>query len=229
MTDWNDQKSAAFREIASVAVPRHAEMMATILALVPFGTGEPFTVVEIGSGTGRLGAALLDSFPKATLVALDGSESTIARAARLLQPFGHRAVVRSFELASLDWWDLMRADVVVSSLCLHHLNDAKKQYLFRAAAERLSPRGALLVADRVEAQHPIARRLFEGRQDDPADHPSPLFFQLVWLKHAGFESADCFWAAAGHAVYGGFKTAGAAVSDPLPYATARESVARYTV
>jgi tRNA (cmo5U34)-methyltransferase len=257
VSDWTEQDSATFRDIASVAVPRRAEMMAMILALVPFGAGESFKVVEIGSGDGTLGAALLDCFPKATLLALDGSESMRARASRLLQPFGSRAAVRSFDLATLEWWDVMRgADVVVSSLCLHHLNDAKKQYVFRAAAERLSARGAVLIADLVEAQHPIVRRLFEEswdaaaheqaeasgaperldafhthqwnhfRSPDPAEHPSPLFFQLVWLKHAGFAIADCFWAAAGHAVYGGFKSADPPASTPLSHSVALGSVTR---
>jgi tRNA (cmo5U34)-methyltransferase len=41
--------------------------------------------------------------------------------------------------------------------------------------------------------------------DDPADTPSPLFDQLVWLKEAGFAVVDCFWLQAGHAIYGGYK------------------------
>jgi tRNA (cmo5U34)-methyltransferase len=255
VSDWTEEDSATFREIASVAVPRRAEMLAAILALIPYGTGEAFKVVDIGSGDGRLGAALLDGFPQATLLALDGSEAMRAGATRLLRSFERRAAVRSFELASPDWWDLMRgADVIVSSLALHHLNDEKKQYLFRAAAERISARGALLVADLVEPQHPIVRRLFEeswemsARQQadathapdqlaafhahrwnhfrfpDSTDHPSPLFFQLVWLKHAGFAIAECVWAAAGHVVYGGFKSADRPASPPLSYAAALESV-----
>src|SRR4029079_2233545 len=59
-------------------------------------------------------------------------------------------------------------DLVVSSLCLHHLNDAKKQYLYKAAAERLSPRGALLVADLIEPQHPASRRLAADQWDAEA-------------------------------------------------------------
>jgi hypothetical protein len=41
--------------------------------------------------------------------------------------------------------------------------------------------------------------------DDPADTPSPLFDQLLWLKEAGFAVVDCFWLRAGHAIYGGYK------------------------
>lgn len=55
------------------------------------------------------------------------------------------------------------------------------------------------------------RRLFAAerwnyyRYPDLADRPSPLFDQLLWLREAGFSKVDCFWMAAGHAVYGGYK------------------------
>jgi hypothetical protein len=147
-----------------------------------------------------------------------------------------RVHVRSFDLATLDWWDLMHgADLVVSTLCLHHLPDAKKQYLYKAVAERLSARGAFLIADLVAPVSAAARQLAADEWDrsaieqaraigepdrftrfvdakwnwfrfpDPSDRPSALFHQLVWLKHAGFVGVDCFWMFAGHAVFGGFK------------------------
>ena len=137
------------------------------------------------------------------------------------------------------------ADVVVSSLCLHHLNDAKKRYLYKAAADRLSPRGALLIADLIEPMSAPARQIAadewdmsariqadaRGRPDlvarfgdahwnhfrfpDAMDHPSALFHHLVWLRHAGFAAVDCVWMYAGHAVFGGFKQSPTSES-PLP-------------
>jgi hypothetical protein len=83
----------------------------------------------------------------------------------------------------------------------------------------VSPTGALLIADRVRPQHPIARRLVA----DPGD-ATPLFFQHVWLKHGGFAVADCFWAAPGYAVYGGFKTTTTIESTLLSYSAAVEAV-----
>jgi tRNA (cmo5U34)-methyltransferase len=257
VSDWTEGDSAVFRDIASVAVPRRAEMLAAVLASIPYGTTDAFRIVDIGAGEGRLDAAVLESFPRATLLALDGSESMRTLAARKLEQFGSRAKVRPFELAALDWWDLMHgADVVVSSLCLHHLNDAKKQYLFRAVADRISLRGAFIVADLVEPQQPIICRLFADQWDaaaraqaaaidaadafdefetqrwnhfrfpDAADQPSPLFFQLMWLKHAGFAIADCVWAMAGHVVFAGFKSDDLPASPPLTYAGALASVSR---
>ena len=242
---WTEADSATYLALADVAVPRRRAMMAALIALAPFGPDEAPRIVELGSGDGRLAAALLDCYPRATLVAFDGSEAMRTATAARTSCFGERARVRPFDLAALDWWDVMfGADLVVSSLALHHLNDAKKQYLYKAAAERLSSRGALLVADLVAPAHEAARRaaadawdavareqadeagapaLFarfvdEGwnhfRFPDEDDRPSALFHHLVWLRHAGFAAVDCAWLQAGHAVYGGFKQADGAAGVP---------------
>ena len=62
------------------------------------------------------------------------------------------------------------ADVVLAWMCLNRLNDAKKQYLYKAVADRLSPRGLFVIADRLEPQQLLhhldlaeARRLSDRR------------------------------------------------------------------
>jgi tRNA (cmo5U34)-methyltransferase len=238
LTEWSEEDSAAFRALAHVAVPRRSEMVRTVVDAVPFARDARFKIVELGSGDGLLADALLTAFPASTIVALDGSASMRAEAAERTSRHGSRVNVRPFALPELDWWDVMfGADLVVSSLCLHHLNDAKKQYLYKAVADRLSERGAFLVADLIEPADEAGRRLAadlwdrsareqaeaDGRPDlftrfaaehwnhyrfpDSRDNPSVLFHHLVWLKHAGFTTVDCLWLFAGHAVFGGFKRA----------------------
>ena len=240
---WTEEDSAVFRAIAPIAVPRRASMIAALVSAAPFAADRSIRILELGSGDGVVAEALLARFSHATLTALDGSESMRAAATARLQPFAARAHVAAFDVTSLDWWDRMfGADLVVSSLCLHHLNDAKKQYLYKAAAERLAPGGALLVADLVDPQHPAARALAADRWDalakeqadaidapelfarfvedrwnhfrfpDPADQPSALMHHLVWLRHAGFAGVDCVWLDAGHAVFGGVKPAEASAA-----------------
>jgi len=236
MTEWSENDSSVYREIADIAVPRRDEMSRTLVAAVPFAADEPIRIVELGSGEGHLSAALFEAFPQSTITALDGSESMRAQTAARLAKFGDRARVRAFELASLDWWDVMfGADVVVSSLCLHHLNDAKKQYLYKAAADRMSARGALLIADLIEPMHASARKVAADEWDaaaqaqavalgrnelfprfldanwnhfrfpDDMDRPSALLHHFVWPNHAGFVALSCYWAFASHAVFGGLK------------------------
>ena len=246
MSAWTENDAQTYREIADVAVPRRQEMVATLVGAVPFMADEPVKILELGSGDGRLAEALLTVFPRAILTALDGSDSMRRETSRRLALFGDRARVAAFDVAALDWWDRMSGvDLILSSLCLHHLNDAKKQYLYKAAAERLSPRGALLIADPIDPQHPAARRLAADQWDaqakqqaealgapelfqrfvetrwnyfrfpDAADQPSALFHHLIWLRHAGFAAVDCCWLNAGHAVFGGFKQAGASAAPLL--------------
>jgi tRNA (cmo5U34)-methyltransferase len=240
---WSEHDSQTYRAIADVAVPRRQEMVATLVATVPAAHDAPLKILELGSGDGRLAEALLTAFPFATLTALDGSASMRREATLRLADFGPRARVAAFDVAALDWWDRMfGVDLIVSSLCLHHLNDAKKQYLYKAAAERLSPGGAFLIADVIDPQHPAAVRLAADAWDaqakqqaealgapelferfvearwnhfrfpDADDKPSALFHHLVWLRHAGFPAVDCVWMSAGHAVFGGFKQAGASAA-----------------
>jgi len=238
VTPWTEDDSATFRAIAPVAVPHRGEMNAVLISAAPFPSGAAFTILELGAGAGVLAEALLTRFPRATLTALDGSPSMRGEASRRLQPFGDRVRVAPFDLASLDWWDRMfGVHLLVASMCLHHLNDAKKQYLYKAAAERLAPNGALLIADIVEPQDPAWRAaaadrwdaaaraqadaldspaLFRQFQDerwnhfrfpDPDDRPAAILHHLVWLRHAGFTAVDCWWLDAGHAVFGGLKQA----------------------
>src|SRR5919197_1302950 len=90
---WNEADSSTFREIADVAVPRRAEMIQALVAVVPFDRSESFRIVELGSGDGRLAAALLEAF-------------------------GPRAGVRPFNVAALDWWDAMFGAGLSSRRCV---------------------------------------------------------------------------------------------------------------
>jgi phospholipid N-methyltransferase len=246
MNGWTEDDSRTYRDIAPVAVPQRQEMGAVLLEAAPFAADDRLKILELGSGDGLMAEALLARCAYATLTALDGSASMRGETTARLATFGERARVAAFDVAALDWWDRMSGvDLIVSSLCLHHLNDAKKQYFYKAAADRLSPRGVLLIADLVDPQHPAARRLAADQWDvrareqaealgrpelfqrfveerwnhfrfpDPMDQPSALFHHLVWLRHAGFAAVDCFWMNAGHAVFGGFRQPGASAA-PLP-------------
>ncbi len=61
------------------------------------------------------------------------------------------------------------------------------------------------------------------RYYDPFDKPSYLFDQLLWLKEAGFSTVDCFWLQAGHAIYGGYKSAAQVLGERVPFAVALQT------
>ncbi|MEW5961442.1 MAG: class I SAM-dependent methyltransferase [Chloroflexota bacterium] len=170
MTDsqdtWTESDSELYQRLAPVAVPDRAGQMAGLLTLLPFQKDECCRIVEVGCGEGLLAMALLDCFPQARLTALDGSAAMRAQATARLQPWGDRVTIQPFDLAATGWLACVEgAEAVLSSLCLHHLDGPQKQTLFKALSQRLSRRGALLVADLVAPQRPEARQLFAADWD----------------------------------------------------------------
>jgi tRNA (cmo5U34)-methyltransferase len=164
-SDWD-----IYRRLAPAAVPRRAEQLAVLICLLP---GDARRVVELGCGEGHLSAALLDCFPSASVLALDGSEEMRQRAAQRLTVFEDRASVAAFELGQSDWLGLVDgADAVVSSLALHHLDGRGKERLFAELARRLVPNGTLLVADLVQPQRAEALALFAESWDGNARRQS---------------------------------------------------------
>lgn len=170
---WSEEDSALYQAIAAVAVPAREEQIATLLTLLPFGRDEPFRAVELASGEGFLSRALLDLFPRATVVALDGSAEMRERTAERLGEHGARGTVAPFDIARDDWHaHLDGADCVLSSLCIHHLDGAGKRRLFAAIGGRLSARGALLIADLVAPSRPEANDVYAAGWDRAAEAQS---------------------------------------------------------
>jgi len=176
MTDtdrWTESASDVYRQLAQIAVPARIDQLATLLTLIPFGRDDNFKVVELASGEGRLSYAILSAFPNATLLALDYEQSMRDETAERLSEFGDRVQVDAFDMLESDWYDLMSGvDVVVSSLCIHHLTGEGKQGLFRAVNQQLSERGALLIADIVLPQNTQATGLFSKTWDASAKQAS---------------------------------------------------------
>lgn len=172
---WTETDSEIYQRLSQVAVPARAEQIAALLTLIPFAPTDTFHVVELASGEGLLSAAVMHAFPNATLLALDGSEAMRQATRARLAGFSDKVSVGDFDMAADDWYDhLDGADVVMSSLCVHHLNGTEKRGLFQAIAERLSTRGVLLIADLIEPQRNEGRELFAGTWDAAAQAQSQV-------------------------------------------------------
>ena len=138
-----------------------------VVGAIPFARDQAIRIVQLRSGDDTLTRDMRAAFPRANVRTFD----------------------ETFDVASLSWWDVMfGADVVVAPMVMPKLTDAKKQYLYKSAADRLSARGGLIVSERVE-------------------HATPVLHHLIWLKHAGFADVDVRWMAEGVTVFSGFKPA----------------------
>ena len=197
-SDWTEEDSALYRELSAVAVPRREEQLAALVALLPFGRDEAFRVVELGCGEGVLAAAVLDAYPSASVVALDGSASMLGETATRLERFGERAQLGEFDLGSSDWRGRMAgAGAVVSSLALHHLPGDGKLRLFEDVARETSERAALLVVDVIEPARQEAWGYYADVYDMAAERKSreetgsgELYQRLVEEKWNFFRFPD---------------------------------------
>ncbi|MEM9950715.1 MAG: class I SAM-dependent methyltransferase [Chloroflexota bacterium] len=171
--EWTQQDSDLYRQLSAIAVPARAEQLATLLTLIPFAEDEAFRVVELASGEGYLSSAILKAFPKAQVIALDYEATMREATEKRLSSYKGRYEIGAFDILKTDWFDVLNdADVVVSSLCIHHLDDAGKQELFEAVQSRLSARGALLIADLVLPKNGRAQELFATTWDRMAESAS---------------------------------------------------------
>jgi tRNA (cmo5U34)-methyltransferase len=164
---WSESESNLFLNLAEIFVPSRGEQTSALLQLIPAETSEQFTVVELAAGEGVLAEAMLEGFPRCHYIALDGSEAMRARIRQRLARFSERLEIRPFELEAADWRAELPDQVrcVLSSLCVHHLDDGGKRQLFHDMFLRLEPGGALLFADIVlPADQRIAH--FFARQYD---------------------------------------------------------------
>ena len=148
-SNWTEADSHTFLDIGEVAVPSRAEQLAVLLSLVPAQHDEAFNAADLCCGEGVFSASLLERFPRARVLALDGSGTMLDRARQRLARFSDRARVLRFELAESGWLAQLPAPMrcAVSSLAIHHLDDNGKRRFFGELAGRLEPGGALLIAD----------------------------------------------------------------------------------
>lgn len=167
-------------------------------------------LLDIGCGAGNYSLSLLQRLPALDVTLLDLSAAMLNRA--------HQRVssATSGKVATLQS-DIREAqfspesfDIIVASASLHHLRaDEEYQTVFKKCFAALRPGGSFWIVDLVTHEIPAVQNLLwerygeylsalKGDQSRDAifayiereDTPRPVSSQLVWLRAAGFSSAD---------------------------------------
>lgn len=102
-------------------------------------------VLDLGTGTGTLAAMVAGAYPEAQLTLLDGAPAMAEKAAAILGPRAAATLVQDFA----DPLPAGPFDAVISSLAIHHLDDAGKASLYARAHDELRPGGAFINAEQV--------------------------------------------------------------------------------
>jgi len=164
-------------------------------------------VLDIGAGTGLFASMVLKLRPDASVTLLDASDDMLERART---HFAGQAAV-AFRVG-----DMSRAalgtgwDLVISSLAIHHLDDAHKRALFVRIKEALKPGGLFINVEQVLGPDPLTDERYErfwqrdivanGATDAQIaaaaermefDRCASVEAQLQWMREAGFRAVDC--------------------------------------
>ncbi len=144
---WGEEDSQHFIDYGRYFIPEREAQIEIICDLIPAVVGRQH-VLDLGCGEGVLDRAILERFPDYHVLGLDGSPTMLASAKSALSGYGDRFDTQVFELADTSWrtfpWPVR---AVVSSLAIHHLDDAQKQQLFKDMYRLLAPGGAFIIAD----------------------------------------------------------------------------------
>lgn len=203
----------------------HRRFMA---ALLPFEASQPFTFLDLGAGTGAASRAILDRHPGSTALLADFSTEMMRVGQREMERFAGRYRYVEFDMSKGGEWPAeipAALDAVVTSMCVHHLPDDRKQGLFAEIFGHLIPGGWYLNYDPVRAEDPVVEAAWQrvNDQEDPEAaerhrhrtplererwenhirYIIPLARQLDYLRSAGFEAIDVYWKQLDNVIYGG--------------------------
>jgi tRNA (cmo5U34)-methyltransferase len=180
--------------------------LARIGGLAPRAAGEevlvsvlpdsPRSVLDLGCGDGRLAALVLEHRPSVERVlAVDSSPAMLGHVRDRFDG-DCRVRVRAWNLDD-PLTPLGSFDVVVAGFSIHHVENQRKQDLFREVAEQLNDDGIFANLEVVASATPELHRQFLdliGRtDDDPEDRLASVEAQLLWMGQAGLCQVDCLW------------------------------------
>lgn len=216
-----DGEAPIFDELIVKLIPRYAEMIDALVGMLPFAASDAVRVLDLGCGTGGVGARVLQQFPRASITCVDVAPSMVEGARAKLDASREPRFVCGDFRAGLD---LGPFDAIASSLALHHLEtDEAKRAFYRDLLQALVPGGVFWNADVVlgssadeQARYLerwtgfMAANVGEREAQDvwlpkhrDEDRPARLVDHLRWLQEAGFVDVDVAWKWFGFAVYGG--------------------------
>lgn len=126
-------------------MPGYGEMLHAVMQALPYAYDQPFSVLEVGIGTGNLAAAILERFPAARLTGLDVAQGMLDIAGARLAPHADRVRLEIADLEAApvtgEW------DAVVSSLTFRCLSRPRKASFVQETLRALPPGGVTVHAD----------------------------------------------------------------------------------
>ena len=137
------------------ALPTYDELFSVAVEIIPFAHDRPLEIADLGAGSGLFTRHVQSAYPNAAFTLVDASREMLELARKRFQ---QRTDSFSFiEQRLEDFSEPERFDVVISSLAIHHLEDADKRSLFKRIFNALRPGGAFIHVDQIRVPVLIAQ------------------------------------------------------------------------
>jgi tRNA (cmo5U34)-methyltransferase len=205
--DWSDEAFVAdWIERQDAHAAERRSLFAKMRAVIPKELSETFRYADLGAGNGVLDELVLERYPKAQAVLIDGSEPMLDHARTRLEPFGDRAQYVTADVAGSGWVKKATGpfDVILAARSIHHAGSPDRiRELFREILGLLAPGGLFINLDYVRFADPAFQQLGVWSGEDPdasyqiatphMELPATLDDQLAWLRESGFAAAECVY------------------------------------
>lgn len=199
-----------YDEHAEIAIPGYIALHHELGELVArqWKPNTPLHILDLGTGTGKTLALLLDRFPESTAVAVDVFDEMLYHAERRLNNFRNRIKLQKCDFSKEHFGE--NYDLCVSALAIHHQDPEGKKNLFLRIYESLNPGGCFCMIDWIKFKDPrkehVALEAAKAHVRDvvPKDiaeewvkHwcelniPDTVEELSLWLREAGFSFVFC--------------------------------------
>lgn len=218
--DWRDPSLAqSWSSDPQRFNPLRTDQLDILLTLIEAVFQPGKTLLDLGSGSGLVEAALFERVPHAQVIGVDRSEPMMTLAAENLKPYPFSFIQVRADLSDADHLagaatplPKQAYQIAFSVQALHHLSHDEHAGIYRALAHILEPGGWFFNLDRMAVQPPLfeiyqalAQRLSrthdfapeEGATIDEhnamlarqGDTPLPVSDHLALLAEAGFSAS----------------------------------------
>lgn len=137
------------------------ERNGTVLDMIPYEESDSFRLLDLGAGMGRFTEKIIEKYPEASIVCLDGSQKMLDVAKANLGgnkkiTFIHENFDESSWIRSLSG----KFDVVVSTGALHHILDYRREEIFREIFELIEDGGYFINGDLFKSKYEVLTKKY---------------------------------------------------------------------
>jgi len=217
-----EKEAAVFDEFFYKIVPYYRQMLEILVQSMPFKKNAKLKIIDLGCGTGNLGAKAKEYYQNARLTCVDMTENMIKMAKTKFEKYPDTVFwhgdIRKFDFSK-------KYDAVISSMVLHHVEGAEKIKFYKKLNKSLKKGGVFLNIDIFLTNDAKLQKFYIDKwisfmssnglpldkikemlaRHKKEDRPVVIGWELEALKKAGFKTQDIIFKNFNFAVYGAKK------------------------